>query len=454
MTISRFVPRRSYLAASPLCLLLLPLALAACGPDELPSSGSTSSLGTSSTSGSSSGSGGDGGGGTGGQGGSSVTTIADVLAELSADLNGTLEKYAAKDGWPLLVEDGYLFVSTDLTLDLVAGDHDNWAGTPMKVEGNYRWAHLNVAFGTRYKFTNKTKWIADPWARSYTYDGNGEMSLVRPIVAHIDRYFGLADAQMPPRNINIWIPQEKPTHVLYVHDGQNLFDPSAPYGGWALQDSVPPAMMLVGIDNTGEGRMFEYTHVEDKIDLDGDGVDEPWGGKGDAYADFVNTTVRKLVADRYGEPAKVGTMGSSLGGLISLHIADRFPGQYTYAASLSGTLGWGRIGATSKNETLIERYKAHGHRTTVLYLDAGGGNAGLSQQQNEALCMDSDGDGIEDDNEIGDNACENAQMRETLVGVGYQLGGDLFHWWEAGAAHNEAEWSARVFRPMELFGSL
>lgn len=449
MTISRFFSRPFCLSTSRVFLFTVPLLFAACGPDELPSAGSTT-LGSSSTGASSS----SGGGGAGGEGGSSVTTIADVLAELSADLEGTLEKYAAKDGWPLLVEDGYLFVSTDLTLDLVAGDHDNWAGTPLKVESNFRWAHLNVAFGTRYKFTNKTKWVADPWARSYNYDDNGEMSFVRPIVAHIDRYFKVSDAQMPPRNVNIWIPLEKPTHVLYVHDGQNLFDPTAAYGGWALQTSVPPAMMLVGIDNTGEGRMFEYTHVEDKIDLDGDGVDETWGGKGDAYADFVNTTIRKLVVDHYGEPEKVGTMGSSLGGLISLHIADRFPGQYTYAASLSGTLGWGKIGATSKNETMIERHKAHGHRSTVLYIDAGGGNAGLSQQQNEGMCLDSDGDGIEDDNEIGDNACENAQMRETLVSVGYQLGGDLFHWWEAGAAHNEAEWRARVFRPMDLFSNL
>jgi predicted alpha/beta superfamily hydrolase len=324
----------------------------------------------------------------------------------------------------------------------------------MKLEGNFRWVHMKVADGSRYKFTNKSLWVADPWARSYTYDDNGQMSLVRPSVAHLDRFFRIGDAEMPERTVNVWVPQEKPTHVLYVHDGQNLFDPKAPWGGWAVQDSVPPAMMLVGIDNTGNGRMFEYTHVEDTIDLDDDGTAEVWGGKGDAYADFVNGTVRKLVADHYGEPSKVGTMGSSLGGLISLHIVDRFPGQYAYAASLSGTLGWGKIGALSKNETMIERYVSHGHRSTILYFDAGGGDAGLSQQENEALCMDSDGDGIKDDNEIGDNACENAQMRDALVGVGYQLGVDAFHWWEAGASHNEAEWRVRVFRPLDLFAGL
>jgi predicted alpha/beta superfamily hydrolase len=417
--------------------------LVGCGSDELSLAGSTS-LGSSSSS--------SGAGGDGGQGGSSA--IAEIIAELSMDLQGTIEKYAAKDGWPMPIEDGYLFVSADPDMTFVAGDHDNWVGTPMKLEGNFRWAHLKVAYGTRYKFTNKTLWTPDPWARSYTYDPNGEMSLVHPVAAHLDRYFAVGDAQMPPRNVNVWVPLEKPTHVLYMHDGQNLFDPAAPYGGWALQESVPPAMMLVGIHNTGQGRMSEYTHVTDTIDANGDGVGDVLGGNGDAYADFVNGTIRQLIGDHYGEPPKVGTMGSSLGGLISLHIADRFPGQYVYAASLSGSLGWGRIGPTSKNETIIERYKAHGHRSTVIYIDAGGGDASLSQQANEAVCVDNDGDGIEDDNHLVDNSCENAQMRDTLLNLGYQLDVDAVHWWEAGAPHNEAAWRARAFRPLGIFGKL
>ncbi|MDC3981023.1 alpha/beta hydrolase [Polyangium jinanense] len=402
------------------------------------------------------GAGGTGGTGGVGQGGSTATSLDGLLAELRADLEGTMDKYAASDGWPVWVEGGHLFVSTNPSLDLVAGDHDGWVGSPMKIDNaGFRFLHLkDVAAGSRYKFTNKTIWEADPWARSYTYDDNGEMSLVAPNVAHLDRFFGIGDAQMPERTVNVWVPEGTATHVLYVHDGQNLFDPEAVWGGWMLQSSVPVGMMLVGIDNTGIGRMDEYTHVPDIIDLDEDGMVEPWGGKGDAYADFVNGTVRKLVADRYGEPPKVGTMGSSLGGLISFHIADRFPDEYEYAASLSGTMGWGKMGETSKNETLIERYAMHGHRATVLYLDSGGGDPALGQAENEAKCKDTDGDGIEDDVGIGDNACENAQMRDVLVSVGYTLQTDVYHWWEAGAPHNEAAWRARVFRPMDLFKGL
>ncbi|MRG94959.1 alpha/beta hydrolase [Polyangium spumosum] len=402
--------------------------------------------------------GGSGGAGQGGagQGGSSATSLDGVLAELRADLEGTMDKYAASEGWPLVIEGGHLFVSTNTSLDLVAGDHDGWVGSPMKLDdAGFRWLHVEgLSAGSRYKFTNTTLWEADPWARSYTYDDNGEMSLVAPTAAHLDRFFRIGDAQMPERAVNVWVPEGAATHVLYVHDGQNLFDPASAWGGWRLQDSAPAGMMLVGIDNTGIGRMDEYTHVPDVIDLDGDGTAEPWGGKGDAYAEFVNGAVRKLVRDRYGEPAKVGTMGSSLGGLISFHIADRFPGEYDYAASLSGTMGWGKIGDASQNETMIERYEARGHREVVLYLDSGGGDPALGQVENESKCSDADGDGIRDDVGLGDNACENAQMREALVSVGYTLLTDVYHWWEPGAPHNEAAWRARVFRPMELFQGL
>jgi predicted alpha/beta superfamily hydrolase len=392
--------------------------------------------------------------GMGGAGGGPSSDVEAILAELRADRDAAMHKYASQSGWPVKVTGGYLFVCTEQGLNQLAGDHDDWTGEPMNGDTGFQWLVRDVAAGDKYKFTNGSDFHADAWSRSYTYDSFGEISLVAPTAAHLDRYFDVADATLPPRMVRVWVPVEKPTHVLYVHDGQNLFDPQAAWGGWHLQDSAPPAMLLVGIDNTGENRMNEYTHVQDMVDLNGDGVDELWGGQGDAYADFVQKTVRPLIADHYGEPAKLGTMGSSLGGLIAFHIADRYPGVYAFAASLSGTMGWGKIGAKMMNQTMIERYQKHGFQGTVLYLDAGGGDAALSQAANEAQCADTDGDGIKDDVEIGDNACENAQMRDTLVSVGYTLGTDVFHWWQPGAQHNEAEWKARAFRPLDLFKSL
>lgn len=433
---------------------VLGVFLSACGDDSLGSSGSSGGSGgegasgtTSSTSntGGTTGTGGETGGSTTGTGGATTTTPTevtadDLLKQLRSDLQGTLLAVSNEGGWPAEVVEGYLFVNTDPSLDHFAGDHDAWAGTPLLQDQGFSYVVLPAAKGDHYKLTNFTDWVADPWARSYTYDENGEMSLVLPSYAHIDRFFKVGDATLEPRTVRVFVPEGVATHVLYTHDGQNLFDPNAFFGGWKIQDTVPPAMMVVGIDNT-PARMDEYTHVKDDI-----GGGSEIGGLGDAYANFLQTTVRPLVKKQYGsEPIKVGTMGSSLGGLISFHIADKLPGQFVFAASLSGTMGWGSIGAATHNETMIERYQKHGHQSTVLYLDSGGDGG---------ACGDTDSDGIEDDIDEGDNYCENAQMLNVLKGIGYVEGTDLAYVWSPGAQHNEAEWASRVSVPMGIFAGL
>ncbi|UQA61987.1 alpha/beta hydrolase [Polyangium aurulentum] len=447
--------RSSSSSRYPLAFLTIALvsALAACGGEEPGlSSGSGEGLGGSGLAGSGAGGAGQGGAdqGGGGQGGAGLTACTDtpakpILTELRANLDAGMLKHAAASGWPVQVSTGcYLFVSTDAKLDRLAGDHNGWMGETMKADTGFRWLVRGAAAGNKYKFTNGTDWVADRWSRSYNYDGNGEISLILPSTAHLDRHFNVAGAGLPGRTVRVWVPVGTRTHVLYVHDGQNLFDPYSAWGGWHLQDAAPAGMLLVGIDNT-PGRMDEYTHVQDKIS----GFGAPLGGKGDAYADFIKNTVRPLVKAKYGEPTKVGTMGSSLGGLISFHLADKNPGDYIFAASLSGTMGWGKIGAT--NQTIIERFVAHGHGTTKLYLDSGGG---YDDNGNQVPCADTDGDGIKDDVELGDNYCENIQMRDTLAGLGYQFEKDLWHWWEPNAPHNEAAWKDRVFRPLQIFAGL
>ena len=343
-----------------------------------------------------------------------------LLSKLRSDRDGAMLDQSRSHGWPAPVSGGYLFVSTQ-GLGLLAGDHDSWVGTEMNSENDFYWLVVDTSSGSRYKFTDGESWLADPWSRAYAWDSEGEMSMVAPDASHLERHFQVSDSEMQARTVRVWIPQEAPTHVLYVHDGQNLFNPNAFFGGWHLNDNAPATLLIVGIDNTDQ-RMSEYTHVSDSLD------GTPVGGSGDQYASFINTTVRALIGSHYGEPAKVGTMGSSLGGLISLHIADRFPGEYDYAASLSGTLGWGSMGGGT--DTMIARYMAAGHRDTALYIDSGGNDS----------CTD--------------NYCEARQMETVLVDLGYQYDVDLWHWWEPNAPHNEAAWAARVFRPVQNFMGL
>jgi hypothetical protein len=237
------------------------------------------------------------------------------------------------------------------------------------------------------------------------------------------------------------VPAGAITHVLYAHDGQNLFHPDdqTMFGSWHIEQSVPPGVLVIGIDNTG-ARMDEYTHVADWIP---DAV----GGRADDYARLVEEEVRPLVRRWYGEPGPVGVMGSSLGGLVSLYMADRNPAAWDFVASLSGTLGWGSIGENGSDgdDTILDLWRGAGHRSLVVYLDSGGDGA---------VCADSDGDGVEDDVDGGDNYCETAQMHALLLDEGYQEGADLFYVFDDGAAHNEPAWAGRVGAILSRFAAL
>ncbi|WP_156338841.1 alpha/beta hydrolase [Chondromyces crocatus] len=447
-------------ALSLLTAALTTFAAAACGGDEAGGSGGGTTTTTTSSTGPGPGSGGAGGQGAGGEGqggsaspdcgpeeegggGEPTLTLDDVLASLRTDRDGTLHEISLTRGWPALLPDGYLFVSTSSNLTHVAGDHDGWVGAPLTADQGFSWALVPIASpGGGYKFTDLTAYEADPWARSYTVDSFGELSLIRPSIAHLDRYRDLGDADLKPRDLRVWVPQGSINRVLYAHDGQNLFFDGGPFGSWRLEQSVPPGVLVVGIDNTSD-RMDEYTHVTDTIG--GNTV----GGQGDAYVRFLGRTVRPLIQARYGEPGPLGVMGSSLGGLISLHIADRCPGVYAFAASLSGTVGWGSIGDGNRNETMLERYTAHTRPVASrLYLDVGGGPG--------SGCVDADGDGIEDDTDSSpDNYCENEQLRRQLAAGGaYTEGANFDFAWHEGAIHNEAAWAARVGNPFSIFAGL
>jgi hypothetical protein len=346
------------------------------------------------------------------------------------------------NGLPVQTDAGFLFACLCGPGSwALAGDHEGWSGAPMaEAEGGLWWIEVDIpaADGSRYKFTDGAAWIADPLGRRYAHDEFGPISLVRASEAHLERHYAVEGGGLGPRDVRVWVPLGGAfSHLLLAHDGQNLFDPGALHGGWRLDQSLPESMLVVAIDNT-PGRMDEYTHVPDTV------FGEQMGGLADDYAVLVHEIVLPDAIARYGEPEVLGTMGSSLGGLVSLHLADRDPAAWDMAISLSGTLGWGSIGGDA--ETMVERYAAAGHRSTALFLDSGGSGP---------TCADSDGDGVPDDDpDARDNYCENAWMRDVLLDQGYAMEQDLWHWHEPGATHDEAAWAERVWRPLEIFAGL
>ncbi|HMV67676.1 MAG TPA: alpha/beta hydrolase-fold protein [Myxococcota bacterium] len=369
-----------------------------------------------------------------------------ALIERGGDVGAVLRDVAWSAGWPVWDGEGsYLIVAPGEDPWQLAGPFNDWTPTPMTRADGFSWAAVAIAspWDVGYKLVlpgdggAPDVWLADPWARFYTWDDNGRMSLLAAGSdhPHLERWPGLTGRGLAARDVDVWVPAgEGPWPLLVMHDGRNLFDPEAIWGGWRLGEALDAAsgpVLVVGLDNTPD-RMSEYTHAADTIA--GLGAFEP---RGDDYADLVALDVVPWAEATWSTDGRRGVMGSSLGGLISLYIAHRHPGTFTFAGSLSGTLGWGRFG--EDHPTVGDLYAPEGHRDTVIYADSGGGPG------EDDRCRDLDRDGWpEDDPDSADNYCETRQFVDQLAGQGYAWDDDLFHVWQQGAPHNEAAWASRV----------
>ncbi|POY38394.1 alpha-dextran endo-1,6-alpha-glucosidase [Solitalea longa] len=105
--------------------------------------------------------------------------------------------------------------------------------------------------------------------------------------------------------------------VLYMQDGQNLFDDFyAPYGEWNVDetlDSLNKELIVVGIDHGGKERLNDYSPYQNL---------KYGGGNGNLYLEFMVNTLRPYINEHYRtlkDVENTGIMGSSMGGLISFY---------------------------------------------------------------------------------------------------------------------------------------
>jgi len=151
-----------------------------------------------------------------------------------------------------------------------------------------------------------------------------------------------------PRDIAVYLPleydsaQDRRYPVMYLKDGQNLFDASRSYAGaWDLDDAadhlirqgVVTPVILVAIANAGVGRLHEYTPTTN----DGEG-----GGAG-RYADYVVSVVKPWIDATYRTRAgrrETAVGGSSLGALASIEMVRRHPSVFGHCAILSPSVWW------------------------------------------------------------------------------------------------------------------
>ncbi len=246
------------------------------------------------------------------------------------------------------------------------------------------------------------------------------------------------------RRVTLYLPEaydrepERRFPVLYMHDGQNLFDPARSSFGtewrvdetvdWLIAEGIIEPLIVVGVDNTWD-RMGEYTPS-----FDPDFPEE--GGRGPAYADFLVHEVKPWVdaAARTRCGANdTGLVGSSLGGLISLYILQRHPGVFGRVGCVSSSFWWKGGEAFEWAAPVLEQWQP-GAR---LWLDAGteeGNDSGTEDGAN----LDPDGDGV------GYMVGDARRMRDLLLEGGLEFGDELGYFEHQGADHSEGAWAARL----------
>jgi len=144
------------------------------------------------------------------------------------------------------------------------------------------------------------------------------------------------------RQIRMYLPPDYATSgkrypVLYMHDGQNLFDTTTAYAGeWNVDETMNALaregkleLIVVGIDNGQAKRMTELNPWD---------FPETGKGEGALYMDFVVKTLKPLIDTSYRtlpDRANTAIMGSSMGGLISHYAINQYPDVFSKAGIFS-----------------------------------------------------------------------------------------------------------------------
>jgi predicted alpha/beta superfamily hydrolase len=234
------------------------------------------------------------------------------------------------------------------------------------------------------------------------------------------------------RDVIVYLPpnyhqQPEQTYpVLYMQDGQNLFDGQTSYiqgRTWAMREHADQAieagevapLVIVGIYNTGDRRLAEYTPDPDL---------QLGGGEAANYGRLLTEELMPWIATRYRVRTgreHTGIGGSSLGALVSLYLALRHPQHFGKLAILSPSVWWNRKSILS---TLDERTPQIQERPQI-WLDVG--------------------------DQEGRPTLENAELlNQRLEANGWQPEKTLHFERVAGGAHDESSWARRV-RPMLRF---
>ena len=153
------------------------------------------------------------------------------------------------------------------------------------------------------------------------------------------------------RDVVVYLPPgysrepERTYPVMYMHDGQNLFDPKTSFiegRTWQVREQADAAieageveaLVIVGIYNTGEHRLAEYTQEREA---------QRGGGEADKYGKLLTRELMPWIASQYRVRTgreSTGMGGSSLGGLVTLYLGLKHPAVFSKLAVMSPSVWW------------------------------------------------------------------------------------------------------------------
>ena len=251
-----------------------------------------------------------------------------------------------------------------------------------------------------------------------------EPDVVHTLTGDVRRHAGFKSCHLDvEHDVLVYLPpgyDDEPKRrypVLYLQDGQNLFDAAPAFSQeWQVDETAQrlieageiEPLVIVGVSNAGPARIDEYTPTRDRK--------HRAGGGGSRYGRFLVEELKPFVDATYRTrpgAADTGLGGSSLGGLLTMYLALQYGGIFWRLAVLSPSVWW-------DERFIVRRARLLAHKTPArIWLSAG----------------TAEGEGVVEGA---------AALRDVLVAKGWTEGRDLAFTVVEGGRHDEATWAAQM----------
>jgi len=231
------------------------------------------------------------------------------------------------------------------------------------------------------------------------------------------------------RDVLVYLPpgyrrfSRKRYPVLYLHDGQNVFDAATSFSGveWGVDETAErlirqkriEPLIIVAIANMGEERVHEYAPTRGVIDAKAKRKKRS-RGLARLYGHFLMDELKPNIDRKYRtKPGAefTGLGGSSLGGLVTLAIGILYPRAFSRLIVMSPSIWWDDFTIYRLVDSIEQK------PPLKIWLDTGTAEPGWEQAR---------------------------ELRDRLSEKGWKLRDDLQYMEAKGADHSEAAWAARV----------